>query len=36
MHKVFEKIGPENTEETLALALQRAEELDTDIVVASS
>ena len=36
MHKVFEKIGPENTEETLALALDRAAELDTDIVVASS
>ena len=36
MHKVFEKIGPENTEETLTAALERAMELDTDIVVASS
>ena len=36
MHKVFEKIGPDNPEETLALAHERAEELDTDIVVASS
>ena len=36
MSTVFEKIGPENTEATLALALERAAELDTDIVVASS
>ena len=34
--KVFEKIGPENTQETIEIALNKAIELGTDIVFASS